>query len=195
MNNDVPRTVVEPPRTVLDPDVEVPLIRGTISIRSPRRVLMLNPFQLPLMVSLLCVSVVFTIWPEALVHTASSFEQRGIVHHIWHYALVYGSLTTLIGMLSASTRWRLKIELVGLIVMVGALGVNLVAYIDSLPIDQLSGIDVALRVAAITGCLVRVYMVVTGAQVSLTAQQSTATLSTEQNEVAVVAESTDDDEG
>lgn len=128
--------------------------------RSPRNVLLLQPFQLFLVVALVAVSVVFTIWPEVLEHSPVSFEKRGVVHHGWHYLLLAGSLITLAGMLSASVR-RLRLELVGVCLLVGALGVNLVAVLDDPGASNVSGLGVALRVAAILGLTTRAYIVAT----------------------------------
>lgn len=131
-----------------------------LSLRNPRDVLLLNPFQLPLVVGLLTAAVVFTFWPAALDHAPVSFERRGVVHHIWHYALLAGAATTLAGMLSAGTR-RLRTELVGLCVLIGAMGINLLAVIaDAVAAGQaVSGFTVAVRASVIVGLLARAYIV------------------------------------
>ncbi len=47
---------------------DVPTKHAKLSIRSPWAVMVLMPFQLPLTVAMFAVSVVFTIWPDALQH-------------------------------------------------------------------------------------------------------------------------------
>lgn len=149
-------------------DHDVPLLHGTFTIRSPRSVILLQPFQLSLALALAAVSVVFTIWPQVLDHSPVSFERRGIVHHVWHYMLLAGSLVTLGGMFSAGRR-RLRVELVGLCLLVGALGVNLVAVIADPHASNVSGLGVALRSAAILGLSVRAFIVATEPTVNLRA--------------------------
>jgi membrane-associated HD superfamily phosphohydrolase len=157
---------------------DVPLLHGTITIRSPRSVVLLQPFQLSLVLALWIVSVIFTVWPQALEHSAISFEQRGIVHHVWHYTLLAASATTLVGMFSAGRR-RLQVELIGLCLLVGALGMNLTATVAdalSTPTEDasLSGIGVATRVAAILGLALRAVIVATEPTVELHRDDVTA---------------------
>lgn len=149
-------------------DHDVPLLHGTFTIRNPRSVVLLQPFQLTLVLTLVAVSVVFTIWPEFLDHAPVSFERRGIVHHIHHYMLLAGATLTAVGMVSAGSR-RLRTELVGLCLLIGALGVNLVAEVaHAAGADQAaSGLDIALRVAAVVGLTLRAYIVATEPTVSL----------------------------
>lgn len=144
-----------------------------VTLRNPREALLLNPIQLPLVAVLLAVSVVFTLWPTALDHAPVSFEERGLVHHVWHYALMVGSAATLAGMLSAGAR-RLRTELVGLSILIGTLGVNLVAEVAGAVEagHAASGLDVALRAAAVLGLTVRAYIVATEPTVDLRGQTS-----------------------
>lgn len=139
-----------------------------LSLRNPRDVLLLNPFQLPLVVGLLVTSIVFTFWPAALDHAPVAFERRGVVHHVWHYALLVGAATTLAGMLSAGTR-RLRTELVGLCVLIGAMGINLLAVLaDALAAEvAVSGFTVAVRASIIAGLMVRAYTVIVEPTVDL----------------------------
>lgn len=142
---------------------DIVVIAGRVTIRNPIRVLLLNPFLLPVMLSLLGVSVVFTIWPDLLRHNAIAFETQGAVHHIWHYSLLVGSLLSLFGMLAAA-KWRLKAELFGLILLSAALAINLVAVIsaafDPLAGDTAtSGLGFALRAGVLLGMLMRIYVV------------------------------------
>lgn len=132
-----------------------------VALRNPRDVLLLNPLQLPVVVALLTVSVVFTIWPEVLEHSPVSFEQRGIIHHFWHYTLLTGAASTLFGMMSAGPR-RLKAELVGLCLLIGALGINLTSAVAAALAThppEVSGLVVAMESALIAGLSVRAYIV------------------------------------
>lgn len=149
-------------------DHDAPLLHRSFTIRNPRDVLLLHPATTALVLAFTTVAVVFTFWPQMLDHAPVSFERRGIVHHIWHYVLLTGSLLTLFGMFSAGAR-RLRVELVGLCVLVGALGVNLVAEVTyAAEVNQAaSGLDVALRAAAILGLTVRTYIVATEPTVGL----------------------------
>lgn len=147
---------------------DVPLLHTTFTLRNPRNVLLLQPFQLFLVLALATVAVVFTIWPEALDHSPVSFERRGLVHHVWHYSLLAGSVVTLAGMLSAGPR-RLRIEFTGLCLLVGVLGVNLVACLAdaSEATNMIPGLDVALRAAVISGLAVRAYIIAAEPTVNL----------------------------
>lgn len=142
---------------------DFPVLRGTITIRSPRSVLLLLPFEFAFAVALWFVSVVFTIWPEALEHAPVSFEQRGFIHHVWHYALLAGSIMLLWGMFSAGRR-RLQVELVGLFLVLGCLGVNLTAVIaDAVTTHDapdVAGLGIGLRAGFILGLLIRTYIVI-----------------------------------
>lgn len=152
-------------------DRDVPLLHGSVTIRSPRNVLLLNPLQLPLVVALFTVSVVFTIWPEVLEHSPVSFEQRGFVHHFWHYTLLVGSALTLAGMMSAGPR-RLRTELVGLCLLIGALGINLTSAVAAALAThppEVSGLVVAMESALIVGLGVRGYIVTVEPTVDLRA--------------------------
>ncbi len=143
-------------------EYDIPIVRGTLSIRSPRAVALLHPFQLPLVLGLAAVSVVFTIWPEALNHTPISFEIRGVVHHVWHYSMLTGSLLATVGMFVTHRR-RLQIELSGLALLTGALTMNLVALITEAATTAIGeipgGLGMALRAVIIAGLLVRAYII------------------------------------
>lgn len=122
-----------------------------------RRTALLHPFQLPVCVCLFVVAIVFTIFPEALEHSPVSFETRGVLHHIWHYALLFGALLVLIGLflptpaadigplrvkfrsrvevINAAVRklpWRpnpLNVEFAGLVLLALCIALNLVALV------------------------------------------------------------------
>lgn len=148
---------------------DFPVLRGTIAIRSPRSVLLMAPFEFCIALSLWLTAIVFTIWPEALEHAPVSFEQRGFVHHTWHYALLFGSSLLMTGMLWAGVR-RLQIELVGLFMVIGCLGVNLTAVLaDTIATNDplVSGLGVSLRAGVILGMLIRAFIVITEPTVNL----------------------------
>lgn len=151
---------------------DVPLLSGTFTIRSPREVLLLNPLQAPLVVTLLGVSVVFTFWPELLAHAPVGFEALGVMHHIWHYALLVGSAATLVGMLAASP-YRLKIELIGLIILCGALAMNLAAMLSTIPPGgpDVTGMAIAVRAGVLFGLLVRAFIIAREPTVTITASE------------------------
>lgn len=140
-----------------------------------RGVVLLRPMQFPLVVALLAVSVVFTIWPDALQHTPITFETQGLIHHIWHYSLLVGSVLCLVGMLWTNPRWQLPVELSGLCLLMGALMVNLIA-LSSLASslsespsggDEPSGLGLALRVGVILGLAIRAYIIVSEPNVTV----------------------------
>lgn len=142
---------------------DIPVVRGSFSVRSPRAVALLHPFQLPLVFALAVLSVVFTVAPETLNHTPISFETRGVVHHIWHYyILLPGALLATVGMFVTHRR-RLQVELSGLSLLAGALAMNLVAVIAeavNTPAEEASsGLGMALRAAVVVGLLARAYTV------------------------------------
>lgn len=138
---------------------------GTFTLHNLRSTLLMNPIQLPLVLALMVVSITFTFWPQALDHSPVGFEQRGVVHHVWHYTLLLGSSLTLAGMLSTG-RSRLQVEFIGLCLLIGMLAVNLIAmvggaYANAEPgVPPLAGMDVALRAGLILGLAVRAWTVV-----------------------------------
>lgn len=143
-------------------DYDIPVVRRTFSIRSPRAVLLLNP-TVPIVVCILIVSIIFTFWPQTLNHSPISFERRGIVHHIWHYSLLAGSLLALVGMFGTFKR-RLEFELFGTIILAGALTMNLIALVadavDPKAGEPTSGLIMAVRVGVILIFILRVYVLV-----------------------------------
>ncbi len=116
--------------------------------------LLLRPFEFPLVVVLCALAVVFTVAPEALDHAPISFETRGVIHHIWHYGLMAGSLLTLAGLLSG----RDKIEFAGLLVLIVVIAENLIAVVsDTGPV---LGLTIAYRSALLTGLAIRAYTLI-----------------------------------
>ena len=144
----------------------LPVVKRTISFTSPRSAILLNPAVLIVM-SILVAAAIFTIWPEALEHSPISFEKRGVVHHIWHYALLGGSVLALYGMFSASLR-RLQFEFAGLVLLVTAVAMNFVAQVSRL-MDQgaasagedgVTGFGLCLRVGVIATLALRAWVLV-----------------------------------
>lgn len=142
---------------------DIPVKHAGFSVRSPWAVMVLMPFQLPIMLGAFLVSIVFTIWPDALQHSPISFETQGLIHHVWHYSLALGSVLVLVGMFWTSSR-RLQAELAGLFVLMGASAMNLIAVI-ALVIDvqgdaEPSGLGIAWRVGILLGMAIRAYIII-----------------------------------
>ncbi len=133
--------------------------------RSLLAVALLRPVQFPLVVALLIVAIVFAVWPDALQHSPITFETQGVIHHVWHWSLLGGSMLCLVGMFWTNPRWQLPVELAGLILIMGVLTVNLIALI-SLALsaspngDEPSGLGLALRIGVILGFAIRAYVIV-----------------------------------
>jgi hypothetical protein len=142
--------------------------------KSLRRVILLHPFELPLAVCLLAIAVVFTAFPDVLEHSPINFEARGIVHHAWHYALLLGGALTVIGLFAIGPRC-LGVELAGLTLLLMCIALNFTALIageiDGSGRDALSGMDAALRVAAIVAIGVRMWIIATRPTVTMTASR------------------------
>ncbi len=131
---------------------------------NPRiRAALLRQSPLPILVTLLAVSIVFTLSPEALSHSPVSFETRGIIHHVWHYTLLGG---TLLGLLGAVIVDRRSMELVGLILVEAALALNLIAIVTFEitgvgPGDAASGLGIALRVGVMAQIATSIWILTT----------------------------------
>ncbi len=122
-----------------------------------RSVLLLGQSTLPILVCLVLVAVVFTISPKALDHAPVAFETRGVIHHVWHYTLLGGSLLALFGALTLHKR-GLMVELVGLILVVAALALNLTALLAG--DEPVRGVGLALRAGAMLQLAVRIWILV-----------------------------------
>ncbi len=132
-----------------------------LGVSSPRRAALVNPFETAIVFWLLVVSVMFTFWPQALEHSPISFEDRGVIHHVWHYTLLAGSISATFGLLSKSP-WRAWFEIFGLILLAAAVALNLIAVISAgLALPPLAGWGVTLRIAILTGLVLRVYVLTT----------------------------------
>ncbi len=128
-------------------------------MRDRRAVLLLYPFQFPLVLSLFMVAVVFTIWPEALEHSPISFEERSAVHHVWLYTLLAGASLVLLGMLWDNRR-RLHVELSGVFLLIGATGMNLLAVGTEEGPDAPNGLSIAYRAGILVGLAIRAWIIV-----------------------------------
>ena len=144
-------------------------------VRGPRAVLLLHPFQVPITLALLVVAVVFLIFPEALEHTAVSFETRGPAHHLlFHYPLLFGAAFTLAGLLIEGGRVLMTdltvaelLEITGLTLMMGAVAVNFIALIASGA--ELNGLVIAARCGMLAGFAVRLYILIVRPSVTVRA--------------------------
>lgn len=135
----------------------------TVSTEQPSRkqAVLLNPYQFPIVVTLAIVSIVFTIWPEALEHSPIAFEERGVVHHIWHYSLMAATLICLYGMMSRKP-WKLFAEMIGLSLIAAVLALNFVAQVAAGWGDfgQVNGLQLAVRSGLISGFLIRIGIII-----------------------------------
>ncbi len=102
----------------------------------------------------------FTLSPELLSHSPVGFERRGVVHHIWHYVVLIGGLSIVIGV---QTHDR-PFEVAGLIGCGAAVLLNLAASAtagDGASLTggvnpSISGFGVALRVIVLAWIVLRV---------------------------------------
>lgn len=124
-----------------------------------RAVILLYGVELPIIASLFVVSLVFTVWPGALEHSPISFEERGLVHHVWHYTLLAGASLVLLGMLW-NNRKRLKVELMGTVLLIGATGMNLLAVGTEEGPDAPNGLSIAYRAGILVGLALRAWIIV-----------------------------------
>ena len=113
---------------------------------------LVHGFELALALALTVVALVFTAFPEALSHVPVGFENRGIIHHVFHYALLTGALLSLIGLVGENAR----AEMMGLILLAGAISINLIALVTG---GDPEGIAIAFRSAALIGVLSRLYLI------------------------------------
>lgn len=87
----------------------------------------------------------FTVSPEFLEHSPVGFEQRGVIHHTFHYLILLGGFTLVTGVLF---RDRL-LETVGLWGCVLPVALNLTALLTAGDLRDESGVDIALRLVVI----------------------------------------------
>lgn len=123
-----------------------------------------NVLEAALAAALLVVAVIFTVWPEALEHAPVGFETRGIVHHAWHYMLLFGSGAMLAGVVIPDVR----AELAGLALTISMATMNLTALLsDSLSGDPsavttaVAGYGIGLRVGLVVGLSLRLWVLTT----------------------------------
>lgn len=104
------------------------------------------------------LGTVFTVFPQALEHSPVSFETRGPIHHIWHYAVLMGGLALTLGL------WfrHIRTEIAGLWACGLVVILNLIALVaeDIATPDRppLSGIDAAARIAILSAIAARLYV-------------------------------------
>lgn len=154
------------------------IVRRTISFTSPRQVFLRNPVAIEV-TGLFIIAIVFTIWPLALEHSPISFEQRGVVHHVWHYTLLGGSALALFGMFSAHPR-RLQLEFVGVLSVALAVALNLVAQVERLIsegavaalTEGVTGFGIAARGVIMLHLLLRCYILVKDPEVNIPIETS-----------------------
>jgi len=113
---------------------------------------------LALGITFVTLGSVFTISPELLEHSPVGFEQRGAVHHIWHYMILIGGLSLLIGLLMPDRAFE-RIGLVGcglpvLLNLAAAMLADDESFNTSLS-PSVSGIGIALRVVVLALIVVR----------------------------------------
>lgn len=131
-----------------------------------RTVLLLHPFQVPIMVAMLIVAIVFQISPDTLSHTAVSFETRGIAHHVlFHYPLLFGAAFALAGLLIEGGRVVIAdltiadlLEIAGLTLVMVALAINLIALVASGA--DLNGLVLATRTGMLAALAARIYILI-----------------------------------
>lgn len=91
-------------------------------------------------VAFVILGTVFTLFPSTLEHSPIGFERRGGVHHAWHYAILFGGLALLIGLM---LRDRL-FEVGGLVLCGSAVALNLAAAITAGDESFRPGVNVAV---------------------------------------------------
>lgn len=114
--------------------------------------LLVHGFELALTLALVIVGIIFTAFPAALEHAPIGFENRGILHHSFHYGLLVGAVLAFVGLIWSAPRT----EMVGLILVAGAIAINLVALGTS---GDENGIAYTFRGAALVGILLRLYLI------------------------------------
>ncbi len=117
--------------------------------------LLLHGFELALALALVIVGLIFTAFPEALEHAPAGFETRGVIHHIFHYTLLAGAILVVVGLVIDGPRT----EMVGLILLAGAILINLLAVATGGGPDAQEGLTYAFRGAAVAGILARLYLI------------------------------------
>jgi hypothetical protein len=142
--------------------------------RRLRDELLLHPYELPFVLGVLVVAIVFTAFPDLLEHTAVGFETRGAVHHLWHHSLTAGAALNLAGRWPWIVRWvgrivafcgrkladsdvGLTMQGIGLTLLLGCLALNLSALASA---GQLGGLAMAIRLALMTGIAVRLFIII-----------------------------------
>ena len=111
-----------------------------------------NAFSLILGLAFVVLGTAFTVFPDLLDHTAVGFEQRGILHHVWHAVVWLGGYALLTGVFMRDP----VVTAVGMGLCGVAVVWNLAAILSHAGADVLA-LDIALRVVvicAVLACLV-----------------------------------------
>jgi len=105
------------------------------------------------------LGTLFTIFPDLLNHSPVAFENRGPIHHLWHYTILIGGFALAIGIYIRNVR----VEVMGLWGVGLAVLLNFMALVfeevsgsDS---DALSGVTGATRLAVLAAIAARLYVV------------------------------------
>ncbi len=110
-------------------------------------------------VLLVLLGSLYTIFPELLAHSPVSFENRGPVHHLWHYLLLTGGFALAGGVWQRS----LQLQVFGLWSSSLVILLNFVASaadaISAGSTVELSGMDMALRIMVLAILALRLYVV------------------------------------
>lgn len=105
------------------------------------------------------LGTLFTVFPPLLNHSPVSFENRGPIHHLWHYLLLVGGFGLMLGI------WyrHLQTENWALWVCAGVVTLNFVALIAKDIATQstagLSGMDAAARVVLLLTLGIRLFAI------------------------------------
>lgn len=98
------------------------------------------------------LGTLFTLFPEFLEHSPIGFEKRGIVHHGWHYLILLGGFSLVLGVWLRDR----ALEAFGLVACGFPVLLNLVAIFTATDdFRDTSGIDIALRLVVICAALAR----------------------------------------
>lgn len=106
---------------------------------------------LALAVVFVVLGTAFTLAPEFLEHSPVGFEARGVVHHAWHYLVLMGGLSLLIGVLMRDRVF----EAMGLVGCGATIVLNLAALLTTVSTADVSGMDIASRVVVLSVIMAR----------------------------------------
>lgn len=131
------------------------------SLRDVRDALFLNPYQLSVALALFVVTLVFVMWPEALDHDPIAFQDRGTMHHTWHYTLLVSSFVVLWAMVWAHPAQRVMSEILGLLGVFVAMVLTFIELVAAQSSgDQPSGLFIGLLSGLILALAIRIYCLI-----------------------------------